>query len=74
MYSVKVHETGELKSIHMGNDIGLKAAVEEALLRTHLTGKDHDVLDDYGHPVFTLKPRCRQLWQCVTRYLRGTQA
>ena len=57
MYSVVVASTKELKSQHVYSRGGLQAANEEALLRTHLTGRAHIVIDTvHGGTVYTALP------------------
>ena len=77
MYSVRRQASNELVSLHIGNEHGYKAAVEEAMMRTQYSGKPHVVLDDlekvqvYPGPIHIQDTDRSWARSLLERYFRG---
>lgn len=51
MYHVRKTSGHDERSLHIENEAGFTRALEEAGLRTHYTGEQHEVVDDNGNVI-----------------------
>lgn len=52
MYHIRRVDDHDERSLHMENETGFKAAMTEAIMRTHHSGDLHEVVDDNGKRVY----------------------
>lgn len=57
MLHIRRSDNHDERSLHMENDVGLRTAIGEAVLRTHCTGVEHEIVDDEGRLVHEIKIR-----------------